>query len=384
MQGDDGLTSVRRRQQLDNSAEQSASSKTPKDGLATKRSSDEAISRIVSDYSTAYTMAFGLPAMMLTALLFHVFVIVFRANDEPTSVVRWSLAILFPAILALHGFRRKSLSISGAVAGFVVGFIMTMGSYGFATSMFAFFILGSSATKVRAEVKRKIEADYMEGGQRTWIQVLCNGGPAVTFALFSIIENGCGEKPLDFSQFYHATFNALGVLGCLSCACGDTLASELGAVFSKNEPRLITTLQRVPRGTNGGVSKVGLWASFLGGIFIGIVFYVMTLLFAWDYIVLHESQQWPVILIAGFSGLLGSLIDSLLGALFQFSGLDKERRIVNTPGPGITKICGRELLDNHAVNLISCALTSLICPNIGLAVYQALHQLSPITNLETC
>ena len=63
----------------------------------------------------------------------------------------------------MYGLKRNSLSRSGAVAGFVIGFIMTMSSYVFASCMFAFFFLGSAATKVKAQRKRQIEADYMEG-----------------------------------------------------------------------------------------------------------------------------------------------------------------------------------------------------------------------------
>lgn len=49
------------------------------------------------------------------------------------------------------------------LSAFVVGFVMTLSSYGFMTAMLAFFFAGSKVTKWRADRKRKFEADFKEG-----------------------------------------------------------------------------------------------------------------------------------------------------------------------------------------------------------------------------
>ena len=79
------------------------------------------------------------------------------------------------------------------------------------------------------------------------MQVLCNCGPATVLAILYIFDCGIGELPVDFSESYHASWLAMGVLGTFAAACGDTWSSELGSVVS-SQPVLITTLKPVPRG----------------------------------------------------------------------------------------------------------------------------------------
>lgn len=111
--------------------------------------------------------------------------------------------------------------------------------------------------------------------------MFCNGGMATQLAIIYICEVGFGQRPIDFQSDYRGSFLGIGILGALSCANGDTWASEIGSVIETTSPRLITTFRRVPQGTNGGVTLGGLLVSFLGGLVLGITYY-LTILFGTD------------------------------------------------------------------------------------------------------
>lgn len=71
-------------------------------------------------------------------------------------------------------------------------------------------------------------------------------------------------------------------------------------------------------GTNGGVTSVGLIASFAGGATVGMAYFISQLITISD---LHlAAPQWPIIVYSAMAGLLGSILDSLLGAVMQYSG----------------------------------------------------------------
>jgi uncharacterized protein (TIGR00297 family) len=131
---------------------------------------------------------------------------------------------------------------------------------------------------------------------------------------------------------------------------GDTWSSEVG-VLSKKKPRLILSGRTVPTGTNGAVSIYGLVAAVVGGAVLGLSIWPFS----------TESLGQLVLKTAAFA-LIGSLVDSVLGATLQYSGYDSVQKIVvEHPGPNVKRICGRALLDNHQINL----LTSVIMMTIG-------------------
>ncbi|CAG8559679.1 4594_t:CDS:2 [Acaulospora colombiana] len=191
-----------------------------------------------------------------------------------------------------QGLRKRSLSKDGALTAFLVGSTMLGAEVkAFGVTLLVFYFIGSRATRIGKDLKKKYEDGVREGsGQRDAFQVLCNSLPAFiaclmwkgmfSHSIFSIFFDGLGRD----SRIYDSAatcalaptygdgwsrFLLLVALGQFGCCLGDTLASELG-ILSKSKPILITTFQRVPPGTNGAMSLLGTAVSILGGGIVGL------------------------------------------------------------------------------------------------------------------
>jgi uncharacterized membrane protein len=122
----------------------------------------------------------------------------------------------------------------------------------------------------------------------------------------------------------------IGIIANYAAVAADTFSSELG-ILAKAEPRLITspTLRKVPRGTNGGVTLLGLGAGLLGSMIV-VTAAMMFLPFCHPGTAtrLGGGTPWTIeqrrVLMVALTlwGGLGSLLDSFLGGIFQRSVKD--------------------------------------------------------------
>jgi uncharacterized membrane protein len=316
--------------------------------------------------------------------------------DYP-AFLRYVLAALVAFGLSYHGLSNKSLSLSGGLAAIFVGFSSFACSIRFGFILILFYYTSSKFTKWKQEYKASIEEDYAVGGQRNWMQVLASSALATAAALMYYFL--CGEDthisfgaPQAEEEVINLTFITLPkstlatylwvlYIAHYCTANADTWASELG-VLSTHEPRLVTSLflRAVPRGTNGGMSLFGTAASAAGGLFIGAVFWVFSLLLPSTSSPrgVPQSAQYPILLFSLLCGLLGSLVDSLLGATLQATYYSKDRKCIvkqhvqRVPDAvqdgSIVRVCGMDILSNEAVNLLSIFITMILslwlAPNV--------------------
>ncbi|CAK1556384.1 unnamed protein product [Leptosia nina] len=315
------------------------------------------------------SIAVAIPLSMSFWIINIIYSKIFQSEgfDEITLISpgRWLAACIIPILVAFYGYRRKTLSLSGALLALVVGFVLVLSNYCFMMTLLIFFLSSSKASHFRPHLKKKFEEDFKAGGERTWVQVLCNGGMATQLGILYLIDVGSSERPIDFVKDYRASWLSMGVLGVLACCNGDTWASELGTVLSKSDPYLITSFKKVPKGTNGGISFIGTVLSTLAGIVIGVAHYLSILYFADRTTWMYAPPQWPIIVYGGLGGLIGSMIDSIMGATLQYSGIDKDGKIVSHSSVSVKHISGKNILDNNSVNLISTVVMGLLIPTLS-------------------
>lgn len=290
---------------------------------------------------------------------------------EPFGSHALITALVASSLLAVRATRKKTLTRAGSFTGFIVGFLMvSTGMRGMI--LFYFYQLGSMATKYKKTIKSHKDATILHSAVRGPGQVLSVSALATVLSLWHAIQYG-KERPVCFendttTSTSENTFAAAascvtcGILAHHATSLADTLASELG-ILATRPPVLITRpWKTVPAGTNGGITLNGLFWSIVGGIVIGI-FYVLT-----DY----GMGTLPINAIAtisfgGSCGLLGSLLDSLVGALLQATYFDTDEKKVyhadgatRRPATSLKLICGVNVLTNEQVNLASVAVTTYI------------------------
>jgi uncharacterized protein (TIGR00297 family) len=262
--------------------------------------------------------------------------------DKIFSLQQFLTGIGLAIVIGLAGWAAGSLSISGAAAALVVGtLIFGFGGLSWAALLLTFFISSSLLSKMFSSKKKNLAEKFEKGSRRDWAQVFANGGVGAFLAVVALI-------------FPQDTWPWLAFAGTMATVNADTWATELG-VLSPKMPRLITTGKPVPTGTSGGITLMGTLATFLGGALIGLV--------GWLF-----QPTFPAganLAAVSLAGLVGSLVDSFLGATIQAIYYDPvrqketERRIFDESGHLAAPLRGSEWMNNDMVNFISSVCGAL-------------------------
>jgi len=245
-------------------------------------------------------------------------------------------------LLLAFSVRRRSLTRRGAVAALAMGLgLFGLGGFPFLVPLLAFFLSSTAITKFRKARKEAIEKRlHARTGTRDWVQVVANGGPGVLVAL---LHPWIPEPWVDVAFF------------TVFAACNsDTWASEIG-VFSRTPPVSIVRRVVVEKGLSGGVTVLGTSFAILGAGFIAL-FYVATNP-GDPRLAVHAA------IVTG-CGLLGSLVDSVLGDLVQVKYRSRARgTLTEKPvedGIANERVTGVAWIDNDVVNFLSPSVAAAV------------------------
>ncbi len=261
------------------------------------------------------------------------------------------VGIVLAAGASYFAFRTSLLDRTGAVAATVLGAVtFGLGGWQWAILLLAFFYTSSTLSKTFKERKTKQAGDYSKGDRRDAGQVAANGAVAGVFAAAHAVAPSSVWPWIAFA-------------GALAAANADTWATELG-VLAESAPRLITNLRKlVPPGSSGGVSAAGTLASLGGSVLIGLCA-----------VVLEQSTGWSGALAIALGGLVGSVIDSVLGATVQamyYCPQDKretERHPLHSCGAPTTLVRGWTWFTNDWVNAVCTAVGALAAWGVWAAL----------------
>jgi uncharacterized protein (TIGR00297 family) len=257
--------------------------------------------------------------------------------------VDWLIGLTCSTVFAGSAYVKRSLSGSGFLAAVIMGTVMyALGSAIWFGSLIAFFVSSNMWSKWKKHAKKEAESGYEKSGRRDAGQVFANGG----LALLLCVANWVSPHPLWWYAF----------LGVMAAVTADTWATEIGGL-SRKHPRSIKTGRRVPPGTSGGVSSLGMGASLAGGLFIGAVAWILLLLPGQSapdaYTAAQRLFAW--VGIGGLAGIIGSLTDSWIGAtwqqMYRCSTCGREIEQARHCDSPAVRIRGRSGWNNDGVNV---------------------------------
>ena len=208
------------------------------------------------------------------------------------------LATSVNAVVAAAGYRARTVRVSGAVCGGLLGTIILVcaGWQGWVLLLLTF---GAAVVTSRLGLRRKEQLGIAEerGGRRGAGNAFANTGVAAFAALMAALT-------------YAHDPALLGFTAALVAGASDTVASEIGKAWGRRT-FLLTTLRRVPPGTSGAMSIEGTLA--------GVASAALLALAAWGLGLVELSDVWVVVAAAT----VGALVESVLGATLE------ERGVVN-------------------------------------------------------
>lgn len=246
-------------------------------------------------------------------------------------IIRLLAGAALAALVGAVAARARMLSTSGAAAAAVVGTAAVAAGWGWGLVLVVFFASTSALSAYDAERKRALTFGVLaKGARRDAIQVLSNGG---VFAAAGIGWATTGAP----------VWLAIGA-GAIAAAAADSWATETGIAFG-GQPRSILSGAPLRPGASGGVTPAGS----IGGAAGAATITGTMLIIGWPLSVASAAL---------FAGVIGMIIDSVLGATVQARRLchncgTETEQPVHHCGRPTQMLRGVRWMDNDAVNALA-------------------------------
>jgi uncharacterized protein (TIGR00297 family) len=226
---------------------------------------------------------------------------------------------------------KKLLTTSGYLNAWLLGCILwgCLGWQAYAVMM-AYFLVGSAVTQVGMAEKEAAGIAEKRSGARgpknLW-------GSAATATICALVAYGL---KLSNPASIWIELLVLAYVASMATKLSDTSASEVGKAYGRTT-YLITTLQPVPRGTEGAISLEGTIAGVVGSLILAVLAWMLGLITPIDMV---------ICLVAAF---VATNIESLIGATLQ-------EQI--------------DWLSNELVNFINTSIGAVVAIAIGIVVHK--------------
>jgi uncharacterized protein (TIGR00297 family) len=194
------------------------------------------------------------------------------------------------------GYRAKTVSLSGAVGGFLVGLLIYLGGgAGAWLLLFATFLAASITSRLGLQRKMVLGIAEERGGRRGAGNAIANCGVAAAAAVAAVTTP------------YPSTA-LVALVASLAAGGSDTVASEIGKAWGRST-FLVTSLAHVKPGTPGAMSLEGTAAGVTAAFALAAVGVAAGLL------------QPAAILAVAIAATAGALVESALGATLEGPGI---------------------------------------------------------------
>ena len=261
------------------------------------------------------------------------------------------LSGVLAGLVAVVGYHFRALSLSGALATFLMGAtILSVGGWLFALPIVLFFVTSSALSRIQGKNKATAQ-DYVEKSDcRDMTQVLSNGIIPTLF-VFPVL--------LGFEREAFILYSA-----SVAAITADTWASEIGMASSASPRSLLTGATLTP-GMSGGVTLPGTLAALAGSGFITVTSAVLA-----SFLNLSIDYRWW--LMVGAAGFVGQVVDTVLGATLQqkrecaVCGITTER--LEHCDHATHQVGGLRLMTNDSVN-VACAAAGAGISGVGLLFF---------------